>query len=303
MVTAHMLPQSNTVEQLTQFYEMQLQKAIDEERSRIARDIHDGAAQHIAHVLHKLEFIQRIWEKQPDVALQEIERTTAILQEGLHDLRHDIASLVPAQLEEQGFATALQSLFEEYRQSEPALSITYEGIDTQFLPFTLEAPVFRIIQEALHNIRKHAQADHVEICIHILAGLLLVEVSDNGTGFDETKFTSGSQTRTATMQHMGLYSMRKRVQQAGGKWEIVSKPGRGTTIKALFPLTRPTAVLTHREQEVLRLLVEGLTNREIATRLSVSIETVKSHVHHIMQKMHVNDRASLAVKATQQGWL
>jgi len=253
--------------------------------------------------LHKLEFIQRIWEKQPDVALQEIERTTAILQEGLHDLRHDIASLVPAQLEEQGFATALQSLFEEYRQSEPALSITYEGIDTQFLPFTLEAPVFRIIQEALHNIRKHAQADHVEICIHILAGLLLVEVSDNGTGFDETKFTSGSQTRTATMQHMGLYSMRKRVQQAGGKWEIVSKPGRGTTIKALFPLTRPTAVLTHREQEVLRLLVEGLTNREIATRLSVSIETVKSHVHHIMQKMHVNDRASLAVKATQQGWL
>src|SRR6266568_4567692 len=141
MVTPDMLSQSKTVEQLTQFYEMQLQKAIDEERSRIARDIHDGAAQHIAHVLHKLEFIQRIWEKQPDVALQEIERTTAILQEGLHDLRHDIASLVPAQLEEQGFATALQSLFEEYRQSEPALSITYEGIDTQFLPFTLEAPV------------------------------------------------------------------------------------------------------------------------------------------------------------------
>ena len=303
MVTPDILPQSTTVEQLTQFYEMQLQKAIDEERSRIARDIHDGAAQHIAHVLHKLEFIQRIWEKQPDLALQEIERTMAILQEGLHGLRHDIASLVPFQLEEQGFAAALQSLFEEYRQSDPALSITYEGIDTQSLPFTLEAPVFRIIQEALHNIRKHAQASHVEIRIHILAGLLLVEVSDNGTGFDKTKFPNASQTRTGTMQHMGLYSMRKRVQQACGKWEIMSKPGRGTTIKAQFPLTKPTAVLTNREREVLRLLVEGLTNREIATRLFVSIETVKSHVHHIMQKMHVNDRTSLAVKATQQGWL
>ncbi len=303
MVTPDMQSQSNTVEQLTQFYEMQLQRAIDEERSRIARDIHDGAAQHIAHGLHKLEFIQRIWEKQPDVALQEIERTTAILQKGLHDLHHDIASLVPAQLEEQGFAAALQSLFEEYRQSEPPLSITYEGIDTQFLPFTLEAPIFRIIQEALHNIRKHAQASLVEIRIHILTGLLLVEVSDNGTGFDKTKFTSGSQTPTTTMQHMGLHSMRKRVQQAGGRWEIVSKPGRGTTIKAQFPLTRPTAALTHREREVLHLLVEGLTNREIATRLSVSIETVKSHVHHIMQKMQINDRTSLAVKVTQQGWL
>ncbi len=303
MVTPDMLSQSKTVEQLTQFYELQLQKAIDEERSRIARDIHDGAAQHIAHVLHKLEFIQRIWEKQPEVALQEIERTRALVQESLHDLRHDITSLVPAQLEEQGFAAALQSLLEEYRQNEPALSINYKGIDTQSLPLTLEAPIFRIIQEALHNIHKHAQANHVDIDIHILAGLLLVEVSDNGAGFDETKFPRGSQTRTGIMPHMGLHSMRKRVQQAGGKWEIVSKPGRGTTVKALFPLVSPMTVLTPREREVLHLLVEGLTNREIATRLSVSIETVKSHVHHIMQKMHVSDRTSLAVKATQQRWL
>jgi RNA polymerase sigma factor (sigma-70 family) len=62
-------------------------------------------------------------------------------------------------------------------------------------------------------------------------------------------------------------------------------------------------VLTQREREVLRLLVEGLTNRAIAERLSVSTETIKSHVHHIMQKLHVNDRTQAAVIATKERWL
>src|SRR6266487_1544906 len=184
MVTPDMLSQSKTVEQLTQFYELQLQKAIDEERSRIARDIHDGAAQHIAHVIHKLEFIQRVFEKQPEVALREIDQTSTLLKESLNDLRHGIASLIPVQLEEQGFALALQSLLEEYRRNEPTLQIDYEGKEMTLLPLSLEVPTFRMIQEALNNARKHAQASRVSIRIQMLVGLLLVEVSDNGVGFD-----------------------------------------------------------------------------------------------------------------------
>src|SRR5205823_5223229 len=94
---------SPMLEELAELYEIKLKVAIDEERSRIARDIHDGAAQNIVHAIHKLEFIQRVLEKQPEVALREISRTSDILKESWHDLRHGISSLIPLQLEEQGF--------------------------------------------------------------------------------------------------------------------------------------------------------------------------------------------------------
>jgi DNA-binding NarL/FixJ family response regulator len=103
--------------------------------------------------------------------------------------------------------------------------------------------------------------------------------------------------------HMGLQTMEERIRQIGGVLEIHSAPGAGTTLKARFPLTQSSAILTEREREVLRLMVEGLTNRAISERLSISLETVKSHVHHIMQKMHVKDRTQAAVVATRQHWL
>ncbi len=284
-----------------ELYEIKLKAAIDEERRRIASDIHDGAAQNIAHAIHKLEFIQRVLEKQPEVALREISRASDLLKESWHDLRHGISSLIPLQLEEQGFDAALQNLLHEHMHNEPTLKIDYERDDFTRLPLSLEAPIFRFIQEALNNVRKHAQASHVVIRIRMLAGLVVVEVSDNGKGFDAEEVLATG--RAGQLHHIGLHTMRDRVQEAGGRWEISSKRGEGTTVRARFLLTTSSAVLTQREREVLRLLVEGLTNRAIAERLSVSIETIKSHVHHIMQKMRVNDRTQAAVVATKQHWL
>ncbi|MFL5698391.1 MAG: hybrid sensor histidine kinase/response regulator transcription factor [Ktedonobacteraceae bacterium] len=284
-----------------ELYEIKLKVAIDEERSRIARDIHDGVAQNIVHAIHKLEFIQRVLEKQPDVALQEISRTSDLLKESWHDLRQGISSLIPLQLEEQGFDAALQNLLHEHMHDEPTLKIDYERDDFARLPLSLEVPIFRFIQEALNNVRKHAQASRVVIRIRLLADILLVEVSDNGEGFDVEEVLSTA--KAGPVHHMGLRAMRDRVQEAGGQWEISSKSDEGTTIRARFLLATSSGVLTQREREVLRLLVEGLTNRAIAEKLSVSTETIKSHVHHIMQKMQVNDRTRAAVIATKQHWL
>jgi len=102
---------------------------------------------------------------------------------------------------------------------------------------------------------------------------------------------------------VGLRAMQERIEQAGGTLEIRGVAGEGTTLKARFPLGPSSTVLTEREREVLRLLVEGFTNRAIAEALSVSVETVKSHVHNVMQKMHVKDRTQAAVVATKQHWL
>lgn len=291
------LTESNVKSMFSHNYEVLLAEqnaVIDRERRRIARDIHDGAAQNIAHVLHKLEFIRRTIEKQPQVALHELGRAYDILEESLKDLRHGISSLLPTQLEEQGFDAALSALVDEYATSE--LTINYDRTKIDLLPSSLEVPVYRFVQEALNNVRKHARASHVVISIRILPNMLVVQVKDNGVGFSAKRGLSSA-------PRFGLRTMRERIQQAGGYLEISSKAGEGTSLKATFSLTTPATILTRREREVLRLLVEGATNRAIAEALSVSIETVKSHVHHIMQKMHVKDRTQAAVIATKQQWL
>ncbi|TMF49249.1 MAG: hypothetical protein E6I32_06020 [Chloroflexi bacterium] len=278
------------------------QATIDQERSRIAREIHDSAAQDIAHVLHILELVQRIFERQPQAALRELRRARERLVESLNDLRSSISSLLPAQLEKSSFDDALRGLLDEFSKSEPAIALHYEVARLKHWPPSLEVPLYRVLQEALHNVRKHAHATYAAVHIQTLPSMLIVQVSDNGTGFDvEEAHRDAAQNGSSV--HFGLRMMQERVEQAGGTLEIVSKPGAGTTLKARFPLLPLAASLTNREREVLRLLVDGSTNRMIAVKLSVSIETVKSHVRHIMQKLHVKDRTQAAVMATKQQWI
>ncbi|HEY1352270.1 MAG TPA: hybrid sensor histidine kinase/response regulator transcription factor [Ktedonobacteraceae bacterium] len=275
------------------------QASVQQERARIVRELHDSVVQDMAHVVQKLDYIQRIGEQQPAVALNEIEQARTIVSRSLRDLRSGIASLVPLPLEEQAFDEALKSLLHEYRLSMPHLQISADIQRLALWPQALRAPVYRFMQEALNNIRKHASASQASIRIRQAGGFGIVQVSDNGQGFVP------EQVRSAAHRggHLGLASMQERVRQAGGVLTIHSRPGEGTTLKARFPLTRSSAILTEREREVLHLLVDGLTNRAISERLSVSLETVKSHVHHIMQKMHVKDRTQAAVLATRQQWL
>ncbi|MGH2481995.1 MAG: helix-turn-helix transcriptional regulator, partial [Ktedonobacteraceae bacterium] len=206
-------------------------------------------------------------------------------------------------LEEQKFDEALKSLLDTYSQSSPHLNLLYDMDNLALWPSDLQTPIYRFIQEALNNIRKHASASEIRIRIRQAAGLGLVQVSDNGQGFAAEQARTVPPESEAMLPHMGLQSIEERIRQAGGVLEIRSKPCEGTTLKARFPLTQTSAMLTEREREVLSLLVDGLTNRAISERLSVSLETVKSHVHHIMQKMHVKDRTQAAVVATRQHWI
>lgn len=279
------------------------QELLEQERGRIAREIHDSVMQDVGHVLQKLEYTQRILEAQPQAALNEVEQARTILNRSLRDLRYGISSLLPVPLEGQTFDEALKSLFHEYSQNSPHIKLIYDLDKIAIWPQVLQTPIYRFIQEALNNIRKHASASEVRIRMRQVAGLGVVQVSDNGQGFvPEQAYTIPANHEAATL-HMGLLAMEERIRQAGGVLEIHSKPSEGTTLKARFPLMQTSTVLTEREREVLSLLVDGLTNRAISERLSVSLETVKSHVHHIMQKMHAKDRTQAAVIATRQQWI
>lgn len=275
---------------------------LEQERSRIARDIHDGAAQQIAHVLYRLEFIQQVLEKQPQPqVLPDLKKVYHTLQNCLNELRHSISSLLPLSVEEQGFIAALKALIDEYTLQHTNMRITYEIDAPHLLPSRLEAPIYRFIQEALNNVLKHAHATNVNIRVRVLTDTLLVEVEDNGIGFQPEQVISHIGGRDSL--HLGLSGMRERVRDAGGDWELQSHPGQGTTVKSRFPLTHAVSRLTQRELEVLLLVTEGLSNRQIAQHLTISSETVKTHLHHIMQKLQAKDRTQAAVLAARQGWL
>jgi signal transduction histidine kinase len=261
------------------------QAAIDNERRRIARDIHDGAAQQFAHVLHKLELIQHILasETQPSrrvpLALIEVERAQNILQAGLADLRSSIAALLPAQLEHQDLGAALRALLQECMLNHPGLEISDNLEDLPPLPSTLEVAIFRFVQEALNNACTHGRATHISIQVERQPHALALAVSDNGAGFqahpaisnpvEESQKREGQEgdrlpggawgtsrqrigpsfnhhslnrfgragIRANGGRHMGLRGMRERIEQAGGSWEIESRSGAGTTVRARFPLS------------------------------------------------------------------
>ncbi len=305
----------------------QVQEAIERERERIARDIHDGAAQQIASVLHRLKFVSRLLERETDayvpanreLVLHELGRACEVLEMGLNELRTSITSLLPPQLEDQDFDAALRSLLDEFAFHEAGVEVFYENEQPDLVPPALAAPLFRFVQEALHNVCNHAHATRVSVRVRTLPGLLVTEVQDNGVGFDLQQTANKpamvgagvgagansavSSEETGSWQHFGLRDMRERITQAGGRWQVISIPGEGTTLKAIFPIAKRPFVLTEREREVLQLLAAGLTNRAIAEKLSISLETVKSHVHHIVQKLQVSDRTQAAVVATRLGLL
>ncbi len=276
------------------------QAAIDTERSRIARDIHDGAAQQIAQAIQTLEYAVRIVDKRPAPARQEIGQARKTLVESLSSLRQSIATLLPARLEQASLSEALVTLLDEFRRANPGISVQYEDAHIKRWPPSLEIPIYRLVREALRNVRQHAHATQVTVQLQALPGMLVAHLSDNGVGFD---IDQARRNTSAQRPHFGLRSMRERVEQVGGAFTLTSKPGEGTSIKACFPLPAQATTLTTREREVLRLLVEGASNRMIAERLSVSIETVKSHMHHIMQKLGVKDRTQAAVLAARQQWV
>ncbi len=281
----------------------ELHSALTQERNRIARDLHDGVVQQITYVIYKLEFIQHLLETGlTQQVTTEIERIATILNESMQDLHSTTTSFLPSLLNTYSFNVALASLLQDYQLDSPAISLEQEIAALPPMSATLEAAIFRVIQETLNNIRKHAMATRIALRIQLQPeDTVLLEIYDNGCGFD-TQYIPGwlhSQHIPRDTAHNGLRGIHERVQELAGTWHIESQPGAGTTIRATFPLTDSHLELTQRESEILQLIVAGLDNHAIARKLSIRSETVQKHVERITQKLHVKDRSQVAVMASK----
>jgi len=201
--------------------------AIHEERTRIAREIHDGIAQALAFMALKLDLAARLLRKDPDRAEEELARVRKVLRAQIREVRRSIFALRPIDLERYGFVESVRryaQAFAEQAGFRVAVAVEGEPALTQ----ASELALFRVLQEALNNVAKHARARRVEV--RLVAenprGARL-EVADDGVGFDP---------RAAPREgHFGLAQMRERVQARGGRLAIESAPGRGTRIVAEVP--------------------------------------------------------------------
>lgn len=199
------------------------------ERARLAREIHDGPAQVLANTVMRLGLVEQMYLHSPHDVQAELARVRTALQESLKDVRRFIFNLRPASLTEVGLIPTLRQYTRDYsEQFEVPVELNLP--ENLTLSPNQELVVFRIIQEALQNIHKHAEASKVDInVLQRPGGPLTMTISDDGKGFDPKA------VRMTSPASSGLVGMRERAATVGGTLKVDSKSGIGTTITLVLP--------------------------------------------------------------------
>lgn len=203
----------------------------EEERSRLAREVHDGPAQVLANALMGLERSRNLLSEQRNDALATMLRQLSEnAREGLREVRGFIADLRPARLDEHGLAGALQDYLRRYRDT-VNVAVTGEFDPLPRLPAETEIVLYRIVQESLQNARKHARGAPVHVSLSLRQGALTLTIRDEGPGFDPREVA-----RRAGRESWGLTSMRERAELVGARYYVTSRPGHGTEVTVSLPL-------------------------------------------------------------------
>ena len=205
-------------------------RAQEEERKRVAREIHDGPAQSMANIVMRAEFCLKLLEKDPPKIHEELLGLISVVRNALQDIRKIIFDLRPMVLDDLGLAPALKRYIEQYHQEYGIyVEFTILGRERR-LDTTLEVALFRIIQESLTNIKKHSKAKQVVIKAEFLADKVNIVIRDNGCGFNAEKVLAEK-----NQDGFGLIGMRERIQLLKGTLKIKSTLGQGTEIILSLP--------------------------------------------------------------------
>ncbi len=205
--------------------------AQEEERKLVAYDLHDGLIQVLVGVRLHLNNYLLLQSQDPAAAQDALARAVAELQRAIREGRRLIQGLRPTVLDDLGLALAVREMAERMaREHGWQLELDLQ-VPGRLRP-EVEITAFRIVQEALSNVRKHAQARQVAVRLWVAQGRLHGQVRDDGRGFDPQALDE----RAADDLAVGLHSMRERARLVGGAWHIESQPGRGTTVHFWIPL-------------------------------------------------------------------
>lgn len=210
--------------------ERERESGIEEEHRRMAGEIHDTIAQQFASVITNLRAARELESSEPHLTKQHLELAFTAAQQGLKDSRAMLSTMQPDVLLGRSLSDVIRAVVDEWSIApEITISLITEGTPTQ-LDRTHESLLVRALQESLRNISKHAKATEVEVRNTWLEDEVLMDVSDNGIGFDPSTVQAGENG-----YQLGLATMQSRVESAGGTFALESSPGDGTSITISFP--------------------------------------------------------------------
>jgi signal transduction histidine kinase len=209
--------------------------AVIEERSRMAREIHDTLAQEFAGILLHLE-AANAWGRVEGRNLSEcLARAKELAKCGLEDARRMLLGLRPKSLEGAHLPDALAQLAERFSR-DGGIHCTFDATGRAYrLPEDIENELYRVAQEGLCNVRKHSRAGSVSISLSYGTGGVALAIKDNGQGFRVTPHQAGA-------HGFGLPTMRDRAHRLGGRMDINTAPGAGTELRMTVPLPGKTSM-------------------------------------------------------------
>jgi signal transduction histidine kinase len=204
--------------------------AQEEERKRVSLEIHDGPAQTLYAARVRLQAYRAVRESDPERAAAEFGEAERGIKETLTEIRRLIFDLRPMSLDEIGLLTALRQYATKYEERHGVrVEVRSRGTERR-MPVSLETALYRIVQESLTNIWKHARASRASVIVTFENGRCGVQVADDGVGFDVAAVRSNSQG-----EHLGIAGIRERAEMIGGTLRIASTPGAGTTLLVSVP--------------------------------------------------------------------
>ena len=220
--------------------------SLEAERERLYRDVHDGPAQVLANAIFEVEYLERIAERAPAEVRQtlrtELSNLKGQFRGSLDSVRGMIYDLRPPELTELGLAEAMRNYASEWEaRCGIKVSSELDLKDTGLSPMA-ELAVYRVMQEGLQNVHKHAHASSVGIAWSRANDSWVLHVTDDGMGFDLVKAARHKKS-------VGLLSMRERAELIGGTLQIQSTPGKGTAVTLLLPVEKKVEPLRARRSE------------------------------------------------------
>ena len=226
-----LLEQSRRMQEQLRFLSRQLLSAQEEERKKISRELHDVIAQTLTTINVRLTALK----KEAALSTKGLERSIActqqLVEESVNIVHRFARELRPTVLDDLGLIPALHTFMKNFREE--------TGIHVSLSAFAAVEQVngekrtvlYRVAQEALTNVARHAHASHAEVKIQKLDGGICMKIKDNGKGFQQERVLQAERGR-----RLGLLGMRERLQMVGGNFTVTSEPGKGTTVVAQIPL-------------------------------------------------------------------
>lgn len=200
----------------------------ENERQRVSRELHDGVNQLLVAAKYRLDNVGK--ELHQEQQVRELDASKRVMEQAIIELRRISRDLRPPQLDDLGLVAGIEAYINDMRQRTELELVFEHDIDGVEMVQEVETTLYRVIQEAVHNVEKHAQAQGVDIIMQREGQLLILTVSDDGIGIAPTIVKPGKRNKP-NLEHMGLQNMKDRIHAIGGTFAVSSIPGEGTEIR------------------------------------------------------------------------